>query len=343
MRFWQLDAGQFMMGFVAPKLWLAVVLAILASPALAQSCPDLQGFAPLEGLPVYDGACLFGAEDAGFAPYDLPIGPMKGRSLGDVLPLEATLQRRLYVAPQGVTAFDLFSNYRGALAGAGFDILFECAGRKCGSPNALLGKMVIYGADRKLRNLGAESEFALYIEGDEHFLAAKSADGAQHIAVYVALNQNKPISGNAAGRAAVHIDLLTADTLDANMIDAAAMAKGISDDGHVAVDNIFFDFGAATLTPDSASALAEMAKLLTDNPALNVYIVGHTDWVGDATANQTLSEARAKAVVAALVDTGIDAGRLGAAGVGPYAPRASNTTDAGRAQNRRVELVDRSN
>lgn len=329
------------MRFLQATALCAALTCAIALPSGAQTCPVVEGFGDIEGLPVYKDACLFGAEDAGFNNFSLPIGPMKGRAMGDVLAVEGQLQRRLYVAPEGASAADLFGNYKAALADVGFVTLFECGGRECGSPNALLGKLVIYGPDRKLRNLGQDSEFALYIEGDEHFLAAKSADGARHIAVYVAQNQNRPISGQAAGRAAVHIDMVTSAALEAKMIDAAAMAKGITEDGRIALDNVYFDFGTAVLSPDSAPAISEMVKLLTDNPALNVYIVGHTDWVGDAAANQELSAARAQAVVDALVQAGIDQGRLGAAGMGLFAPRASNATEAGRALNRRVELVER--
>ena len=83
-----------------------------------------------------------------------------------------------------------------------------------------------------------------------------------------------------------------------------------------------------------------MAKLLTDNPDLRVFIVGHTDWVGDVAANQALSQDRAASVVAALTDAGIAKDRLAPIGLGIYAPRASNASDAGRALNRRVELVE---
>jgi OmpA-OmpF porin, OOP family len=322
---------------------LAVAAFAVAIPTLvnAQTCPTIDGFGDIEGLPVYQDACLFGAEDAGFAPFVLPVGPMKGRALTETLALEGQLQRRLYVAPAGVSAFDLFSNYRNALTDAGYQTLFECEGRACGSNNALLGKLVIYGPDRTLENLGEASKFALYIEGEEHFMAAVSPDGTRHVAIYVALNQDSPITGQAAGRAAVHIDVITADQLQDNMIDAAAMAKGITEDGRIALDNVYFDFGTAVLSPDSAPALAEMTKLMADNPALKVYIVGHTDWVGDAAANQTLSNQRAQAVVDALIAAGVDGARLGAAGMGMFAPRASNATDAGRALNRRVELVER--
>jgi OOP family OmpA-OmpF porin len=318
-----------------------VMATATAGFARAETCPDLPGFAPLEGIQVFEGACLFGAEDAGFTQHRLPIGPMKGRELSAFEPLEGQLQRRLYVAPDGVSPAELMGNYQQSLAAAGFKTLFECAGRDCGSNNGLLGKLVIYGPDRKLQNLKAQSEFALHIDKDERFMAAKSADGSRYIAVYVAQNKLNSLSKQAAGRAAVHVDLLTTAALQSAMIDAAAMAKGISDEGHVAVENVFFDFGTATLTPEAAPALAEMAKLMADNPGLRVFIVGHTDWVGDAEANLALSRSRAQAVVAALVAQGVGPDRVEASGVGMLSPRATNTTDAGRQLNRRVELVER--
>jgi len=312
----------------------------LVAPVAAENCPTLEGFTPLDGLAVYEGACLYGAEDAGFLRFDLPIGPMKGRVLSESKPVEGQLQRRLYVAPEGASSLDVFENYRSSLVSAGFVPLFECSGRACGSGNALLGKIVIYPNERWLRNLGTSSEKAMYIEGSEHFLAAVSADGTRHVALYVAKNQKAQISGQASERAAVHLDLVTSAALETRMIDAAAMAKGLSDEGHIALDNVYFDFGTANLTPESVPAIAEMAKLLSENSSLRVQIVGHTDWIGDADVNLSLSRKRADAVVVALVKAGIAADRFGATGLGMLSPRATNTTDAGRALNRRVELVE---
>ena len=73
--------------------------------------------------------------------------------------------------------------------------------------------------------------------------------------------------------------------------------------------------------------------------ALRVWVVGHTDNVGTAEFNVTLSNARAAAVVKSLAAAGIDPKRLTPHGDGPFAPVAANTTDEGRAKNRRVELV----
>ena len=124
-------------------------------------------------------------------------------------------------------------------------------------------------------------------------------------------------------------------------LNAAGMASSIAATGSVAIYGINFDTASSVIKADSEPAIDEIAKLLTNNPTLKVGIVGHTDMVGDATSNMKLSQARAQAVIAALVSKhGISASRLVAFGAGPWAPVASNKTDDGRAKNRRVELVE---
>ncbi len=100
-----------------------------------------------------------------------------------------------------------------------------------------------------------------------------------------------------------------------------------------------FDTGKATIKPDSAKTLDQAAEVLKAAPTLQILVGGHTDNVGTPAANQKLSEERAKAVMAALVQRGIPAGRLTAQGFGDTQPIADNRTEEGRAKNRRVELV----
>jgi len=122
--------------------------------------------------------------------------------------------------------------------------------------------------------------------------------------------------------------------------DAAALANGIQADGKVMVYGIAFDTGKAEVKPESAATLAEIAKMLKADAALKLHVVGHTDNVAGFELNMKLSQARAEAVVQALVAKhSIGAARLKASGVGPLAPVASNATEEGRAKNRRVELV----
>jgi outer membrane protein OmpA-like peptidoglycan-associated protein len=121
--------------------------------------------------------------------------------------------------------------------------------------------------------------------------------------------------------------------------DASSLSDEISKSGHVAVYGIHFDTGKATIQPDSENALGEIAKLLQQDPELRLRVEGHTDSQGNAAANQTLSERRAQAVVAWLAAHEVSASRLLAKGLGQTKPIADNSTEDGRAKNRRVELV----
>jgi outer membrane protein OmpA-like peptidoglycan-associated protein len=108
----------------------------------------------------------------------------------------------------------------------------------------------------------------------------------------------------------------------------------------ITLRGIYFDFDKATIRPESRPTLEDAAKILIENPTITVEIQGHTDSVGSDKYNQRLSEKRAKAVVNYLVqELGIDNGRLTAKGYGESRPVAENTTEEGRALNRRVEFV----
>ena len=119
-----------------------------------------------------------------------------------------------------------------------------------------------------------------------------------------------------------------------------AMQESLEKTGKVQLYGVNFDFDADTLRPESDPVLDEVVKLAKANPAWKFEIGGHTDSIGAAAYNQTLSERRAASVVRYLTDKGVEAARLQAKGYGasrPLVPNAQN--DAGHAQNRRVELV----
>ncbi|RPJ53965.1 MAG: OmpA family protein [Acidobacteria bacterium] len=123
--------------------------------------------------------------------------------------------------------------------------------------------------------------------------------------------------------------------------NAEAFKKGLETQGHVEVPGIYFDIGKSEVKLESEAALKEMVLLLTENPNLKVWIVGHTDYTGALESNVALSNARAAAVVKALVSRGVATVRLAPYGNGPYAPVTSNRAEDGRAKNRRVEMVER--
>ncbi|MEL1263489.1 OmpA family protein [Pseudoxanthomonas putridarboris] len=122
------------------------------------------------------------------------------------------------------------------------------------------------------------------------------------------------------------------------LLPADALKKQLDASGRVAIQ-VNFATDKADILPESQPQIDQVLALLRQDPALSLSIEGHTDDTGTVERNRTLSTARAASVVAALTGQGIDAQRLSAAGFGQDRPIADNGTDAGRAKNRRVELV----
>ncbi len=122
--------------------------------------------------------------------------------------------------------------------------------------------------------------------------------------------------------------------------NAEAMGNDINNTGHVSIYGIYFDSGKAEIKPESDTAIMQISKLLKNNETLKLYVVGHTDNVGNIEANMKLSKDRADAVVNYLITKyGITSVRLKSYGVASLTPVASNDTEEGKAKNRRVELV----
>jgi outer membrane protein OmpA-like peptidoglycan-associated protein len=133
------------------------------------------------------------------------------------------------------------------------------------------------------------------------------------------------------------------------MVDDIRIAEGgprslyddLQAEGFVSTTAIRFDTGSATLRPESTGILNDVLAMLRDHEDIELLIEGHTDSQGSDASNQTLSEQRAAAVAAFLTGRGIDAGRLDTAGHGESQAVADNTTDEGRAMNRRVVFRQR--
>jgi outer membrane protein OmpA-like peptidoglycan-associated protein len=131
-----------------------------------------------------------------------------------------------------------------------------------------------------------------------------------------------------------------------NYIRNVRIAKGavplydrMMSDGKFITYGITFDVGKSTIKPESMGEINRIVELMNQNPDLKFSVEGHTDSTGNAASNQTLSEQRSAAIVAKLTELGIAADRLTSSGKGQNNPIAENTTDEGRAKNRRVEFV----
>ncbi|HUF13684.1 MAG TPA: OmpA family protein [Longimicrobiales bacterium] len=173
------------------------------------------------------------------------------------------------------------------------------------------------------------------------------ADG-QHVKVFVGERRVANVPQVDLGRAS-HVWFIIADASEEHPMHLGSirLAAGGADlydrleaDGRAATQGILFDVDSDRIRPESTPTLEEIGTMLREHPDLRIGIEGHTDGTGDDAHNQQLSEKRAAAVRAHLIEAyGIDGGRLEAMGFGESRPVDSNDTPEGRQNNRRVELV----
>lgn len=144
-----------------------------------------------------------------------------------------------------------------------------------------------------------------------------------------------------------HIDYITnvrlakggVELYDRNAQSMTAVEKAIAETGKFVTNNILFDTGKATLKAESMAEIQKVADYMKKNPNVRFEVQGHTDNQGSDAINDPLSQKRAEAIVKALESLGVDGFNLKAVGKGSHEPVADNKTEAGRAQNRRVEFI----
>lgn len=246
----------------------------------------------------------------------------------------------IYAMPEGASVLEVFRNYENALKEQGFEVQFE------GSGEEGLDNGYDRFADQTFKGTAPDDWFTpLTLTKDYRYLAAKKTrdDGGEIWAsVYVVMNSEWNSGEFPKGRALGRLDVIETKAMDNRMVTvkASEMAEKIDATGRVALYGIQFDFNKTDIKPESKPTLDQIAKLLAEDPAMRLLVVGHTDNVGAFEFNRDLSARRAAAVVASLTrDHGIAAERLFPFGVAFAAPIASNSDEDGRAKNRRVELV----
>lgn len=148
------------------------------------------------------------------------------------------------------------------------------------------------------------------------------------------------IETGTSGRHEYTVTIARAEEMEQQMVASVAeMEADIAKTGSCSIYGVLFDTGKSVIKPESEKCLNEVTSLLKKNASWKMRVEGHTDNVGSSEANLKLSQARADAVRASLIDRGIDAARLTAKGFGDSKPIAENSSEDGRAKNRRVTLT----
>jgi len=296
-------------------LSLAVGSMFVSSLSVAYEVKSHPSFTP------YSGSVATRRDDDGFKSYSLVAAVNeKGKTDEEVLhtlKVKGNVIRFSYENPKDRSAHEIYANYRQGFEKGGFKILFACIADECGAR---------YATSRWARVTGMR-----FFTPEMRYLAAKgSRDGQDvYIAVLVA-------------KARHQVEIVEISQMETGLVTAESIGEGLKAEGRVVLDGILFDTDKAAIKVESKLALEAIATFLRDNAGLKAYIVGHTDGTGEFEHNMQLAKDRAAAVAAALVnDYQIGPERLAAHGVGSLSPVRTNKTDVGRAQNRRVELVER--
>jgi OmpA-OmpF porin, OOP family len=332
-----------------PLALLAVLLAALlaAGAALAQNPPDLKGAQDHPLLQRFEGAWLVGYRQKAFDQVQWPkSGKIKDWDhLAEVADFEGRVTRLAYITPKGKTPLEVFRNHEQALAAAGFRTLWRCD-TKCDESYSRWQRHLKPQDDMSFLDAsidtsrGSRYNISRPMRGEDARLWVGELPRAEGGVVRVQLMTSAAVN-ELTERAATWVQILEPAEMQTGqvVVNAQQLAGTLGQAGKVALYGLLFDTGKSVLKPESQGQLAEMVALLKSQPTLKVFIVGHTDNVGGFEANRALSLARAQAVVAALAQAGIAPDRLTAQGVANLAPVALNSNDAGRAKNRRVELV----
>jgi len=304
----------------AARVFSLVLSLVLIGAIEPVGAADAQGSRDHPLISRYPGSQIEEYAQKAFDEFQLPLSKVSDGKYEKTQSVEGKVTAIYYTVPEGRSALEVYRNYESAMRNAGFQVLFACA-KTCGSaPPA-----GVFPLDGAFGNYSDQTRFLAAKlarpEGDV-YVALWVYDSSFDIKTFLAVVESKPMETG----------LVT--------IDAAALANDITRTGHASVYGIYFDTGRADIKPASDAALKEIAKLCQKNPALKLYVVGHTDNQGTLDSNLDLSRRRADAVSAALSGKyGVAGARLKSYGVGPVAPVASNDAEEGRAKNRRVELV----
>jgi OmpA-OmpF porin, OOP family len=297
-------------------LLLIAAVALMCAPTSraedAERCKDHPLFSRVPGY------SLTACETTEYEERKFNVGPAKtnpegGEATTATVPVNGRFYKLSYTLDEGATRkspLQLMRNFQNAVRAAGGSVEGEYAGW-CAVG---LDDSIFQGGN----NCANWSTTLKVVKGGrETWTLVHPGGGGEEFTLFI------------MEREAMKQDVAVNELLD-------AMKK----DGFVAL-HINFDTAKATIKPDSNALLDQAADMLKMAPEIKIEVDGHTDNVGDAAANQKLSEARAKSVVAALVQRGVADGRMTSKGLGQSVPVADNRTEEGRAKNRRVELVKR--
>lgn len=297
---------------------------ILSATTFAQT--DIKGSKDHPVVSRFTGSWIRYYEYNKFNQYNLRVSAIKkgSEAAAKKQPLEGAVTRIVYQCVKTVSTLEVCKNYEKALLANGFEKIFVCETGNCGDG---------FGRDYPDDNAPHIRSFVQ----DQHYFAGRRSENDStdiYVSLYAVFTNDGPVA---------RLDIIEIKKMEEGQVavTAAKIKSDFEKTGKAVINQVYFESGKSVLKPTSAPALMEIARFLEDNPALKIFVVGHTDNEGGFDFNMSLSQQRADAVMKELVTKyGIAGDRLKAKGVSYLCPVAANVSEPGKAKNRRVELVE---
>lgn len=318
----------------------AIIFLLLASIHLnGHAASDIPGSKDHPLISRYPGTHIIAYDITEFDQFALPVGIPKQSSNNQdpytIKNIEGKITTIVYEADSRLPLLQVFRNFQNATQRSGFTPLFQCQNADgCGINLAL--HLYDTAASPSFKKYGASVTNAFLKHA---YLSTKAILNRSETYISVLVSEQSE-AADLPQLVALNIIEPQAMKDDLVSLNKEYLSSSIGSEGRAVLSGMFFDTNKAKLKSDSRPSLQIIADYLKKNSTANVLIVGHTDTSGDYKHNLDLSTQRANAIVDALVSThNIEKARLRAIGIGPASPITSNSTDEGKAKNRRVEMV----
>jgi OmpA-OmpF porin, OOP family len=347
--------------------WLSLLLLCASGLVMADATIPKADLAKAKDSPLigrFAGSFIVSYEAKDYDEMSLVLGPLKvipnkrDEHNNDVVEapqvkrLEGRRTRLVYLIPANTSPLQVLRNYQAEVSGKEGKTLYECKAPDCGGDATRsydggggvqsLGMFVWSPSRIKEEHFTNGHCAQTMLTGEQRYAAMELPKNNAYVSVHAYTVKNNVYCDAFNGRTIAVVDVLELKAMAQKMVSVKAeeMAQAINTHGRVALYGLFFDSGKADVKPESKDTLDQIARLLTSSPAMNLLVVGHTDNVGGFPGNLELSKRRAEAVIQALTSQyKIDRKRLTPFCVSSASPVATNSSEDGKAKNRRVELV----
>jgi len=303
------------------KLNILIVLALLSTLIF-------QSHAQEDIISLFKGSKVLFDDEIGFETHYYLTSDKSYKAV------DGKMRRQFCKLSEGVSPYEVIKNYEKAIQSKGGEIIHftrsvkRYTDEETGERVSFMQRLFTKG--RKANGGYAYLQLPNFAQD---YVVGKVSTAENDIYISVAATVVEKIT---------YYELVTivAEPMAMNNVTLNVLNEGIADKGRVAIYDIYFDTGKSTVKDESKNALTIIADYLKSNQDQKFLIVGHTDNTGDFQANIQLSENRANAVIEKLVNEyGVSKTQLVPYGVGSVSPQMSNSTEDGKARNRRVELV----